>query len=518
MSAHKGTGTTTICGVLFFISLAIFLTEFFSNSQRFESNAPVVILDKPQTLSMNFGNDTLKVRLHRGDSLKILGIDRTTYSQRFLVETQTGNRGWMDTYYLPVKQILVKGNNIGDTITITSQKYTGSSTFISGYKAVLENGTEIETQAGKFEPAIDDWTKLKLSDVIVTSCGTEKHYSSLIGLSLTELENKIGPAFQVLRNDKGIIAQFKTLVYNTEDGKFYYPIFKFNPDGVSETVEFEYYKDRNSSILKHIPFAGFIFDIPFTSASIRSSIYEKFVISETIAGFKRFMIYVLVVIVLAGILIWLLVTPSIPVLAMGWMICFPKVFALFPDKALKWLMFGVLLISTYYWTVLMMGWGMFWPFGIGVFAASWYIFKYASSELCTIPHTRCPHCHRLYTIHLDDEVLYDTRYEKGADVVRGKLLDTSYSKYKTWTQVTTTTTYSNGSKSTSSHRENEQNHKVRHDTYQMIDYELTYRIDYYHDHYVCEDCFFEEILNSTKWTEVDRKMVGSHTDTFSREV
>lgn len=518
MSSQKGSGVTTICGVLFLISLACFLTELFTNPQKFDLSGPVVVLDKPQTLSMAFGNDTVKVRLNRGDSLKILGMERFTYEQKFLVETSNGNRGWMDTYFLPVRQILIKGENAGDTITLTSQKIIGTSKNIDGYKAMLPDGTQIDTKANGFEPAIDNWTDLKFSNVIVTSTGTEKHYASLTGLSLTEIEKKIGPAFQIFRNAEGTIAQFQAMAYNPTDGKFYRPIYTFNSDGIADKVEFNYYKDRNSSILKHAPAAGFILDMKFSSLSIRTSIYEKGVVSERVAGFKRFMVYVMIVIVLAGVLVWLFATPSIPVLAMGWLIRFPKVFAALTDGALRWLMFGVSVIFTYYWLVLMLSWGMFWLFAFGVIIASWYLFRYASSELCTIPHTRCPRCHRLHTIFFDDEVLYDTRYEKGADVVRGKHLGTSFSKHTTWTDVTKITKYADGHNDTYNYRENVRRHKIRHDTYQMIDYELTYRVDYYHEHYVCDECFYEEILNSAKWTEIDRKVVGSHTDTFSHEV
>lgn len=518
MSTQKGSSTTIICGVLFFISLAFFLTELFTNPQRLSQNGPVIVLDKPQTLNVEVGNDTLKVRLNRGDSLRILGVERFTYTQRFLVETSNGNRGWMDTYTLPVKQTLVNGKNAGDTVTIASQIFIGTSKYPSGYNVLLKDGTKIETKAKDFEPAFNNWTKLELSKSIVTSCGTEKHYRSLTGLTLRELEKKIGPALQIFHNKEGYIAQFQAMAFNPADGKFYHPIYKLNPNGISENVEFEYFKDRNSSILKRLPGAGFILNMSFTNVSIRSSIYEKEAVSSQISGFKRYMIYALIAIVLIGVLVWIFITPSIPVLAMGWLIGFPKVFAVFSDKALKWTMFGVSVVFTYYWIVALLGWGMFWPFAIAIMAISWYIFKYASSDLCTVPHTRCPKCHRLNTIHFFDDELYDTRYEKGVDVVKGKLLGTSFSEHKTWTDVTRIKMYSDGSSSSYTNKENIQKHRIRHDTYQMINYELTYRIDYYHDHYFCDECMHEEVLNSTKWTEVDRKYLGSHSDTFSHEV
>lgn len=518
MSANRDLGTQIVCGAICIVTLVIFLTELFTNHQQYDPNGPEVVLEKPQMLEMAFGTDTLDLSLKSGDTIKILGIDRTTYRQTYLVETTDGDRGWLDTYSLPLAQIMVDGNENGDTVSIVGQKFRGKTQHVDGYIAKLYDGTEVETRADEFEPIIKNWTNYKLSNVTITSIGTEDHYRSMLGLSLPEIEHKIGPAYQILHQNGETVAQFKALSYDLKDGKSYYPIYRFNSEGLSDNVYFEYHKDRNDWLLKRIPGVSMILNMPFTSMIIRTSIYEKGATSETISGLEKFLMIALAVIILTGSLVWLFMTPSILTLAMGNLMAFPKVFYFLSDSVLKWLMIGITISLTYYWTVVMLAWGMFWWITPIIFVTSWYLCRYAISDLCTIPHTRCPHCKRLHTIALDDHVLYDTKYEKGADVVKGKLLDTSYSKYKTWTQVTKTTTYGDGHKESSSWRENETNHKIKHNTYQMIDYEVTYRVDFYHNHYICEECNYEEIIDTTEMTEVDRKFVGSHEGTFSNEV
>ena len=103
---------------------------------------------------------------------------------------------------------------------------------------------------------------------------------------------------------------------------------------------------------------------------------------------------------------------------------------------------------------------------------------------------------------------------KGSDIKRDKLLDTYDEKYQSWTQVTKR--YSDGT--TTSHRENVHDHKRRHERYRYIDFEVTYLVTFYLNHFICSKCRFEENSTSVTQEEVDRKVVGSHTGVESHDV
>lgn len=179
---------------------------------------------------------------------------------------------------------------------------------------------------------------------------------------------------------------------------------------------------------------------------------------------------------------------------------------------------AVAVVNAYYWSVVMLAWGIFWPFLIIVLLTSRYFFTLATCVLCQKPHIRCPKCRRVYTIRFDHDDFIKTTYEKGSDIKRGDLLGKSTSKYQTWDKVTTRITYGDGHSRTYTENKNYKDHKVEHRTYELLNFEVTYKLDHYISHYICGKCKFEEELPWVNYTEVDRKYVGSTTTTESQEV
>lgn len=506
---------TRLCFVLMTLTVCALLFDFFYQNNRLRDDGPVVVLDRPQKMLIDFGTDSLYVSLAKGDSLRILGLRRYTSQQQFLVQTAQGDRGWLQSDKLPLAEILTEGPNKGDTIRLTGEIFIGTGTYVHGYNAMLPDGTEIETKAKQFIPAFDDWQDYVLDDNLMTAIGTQSHFAFMEGMSLKKLEDKIGPAIKIChRKDGTTLAQFRAKAMG-KDGKFYTPTFTIGSDGKAFEVKFDYKSDRSDWLLKLIPGSGIMLNMPFTGAMIRSSVYSWEHDPLNTKGFKLFAAYCAVVLVIILGVFWLFFTPSLLVLAMGWLLCFPRVFAALSDKALKRIMLSVSIVCTFWWSVALLGWGMFWPFLFVLFFFSRYCYRAASCLLCTSPHERCPVCHRLHTIKFDYDEFVKTEYRKGSDIREGKLLGKSSSWYQTYDLITTTWRHADGHTSTTSRKDNFKNHKRIHETYEMIEYDVTYRVDHYLDHWLCEECNHEEILDRTECTEVDRKRTGSHTSTYT---
>lgn len=509
---------TTLCFILMCVTALSIIADRLMSNSRLRDDNPVVVLERPQKMLMKFGDDSTFVALNRGDSLKIKGLQRYSSNQAYLVETPAGDRGWLQADQLPIPVIISDGAHKGDTITLTGQKYIGANRYVHGYFAKLPDGTEIEVRAKNFIPALDGWQDMTFDDNLMTGIGTERRFESFKGLSLSEIEAKIGPAFEVYHlKDGGVMAQFWAKAFNGKNGKFYQPVYTFSPDGVATEVTFNYKSDRSDWLLAFLPGAGMIFDFPLTGALIRTSVYSLEYDPLNTTGVKYVLYYGAALLAMVFGVVWMFMTPSLIVLAMGWLVRFPKSFALLSDRALKITMLVVTVVCTYWWAVAMLGWGMFWPFLIIMVYVSRFSFTTASSILCTFPHLRCPHCHRLYTIEYSHDELYETQYKTGRDVRINRLLDTDYSKYRTYDLITTTHYHSDGRVTKSRSKANYKTHEIRFDTYEMIDYDVTYRVDFYHNHYVCDDCFYDEIINSQTCKEVDRRQSGTHIETRTKE-
>lgn len=70
-------------------------------------------------MTQRFDKDTIKQVLPAGDSVRILAIDRSSFGQKWLVQTPKGERGWIDAAQLPqIRQVVTKGKFEGDTVAI----------------------------------------------------------------------------------------------------------------------------------------------------------------------------------------------------------------------------------------------------------------------------------------------------------------------------------------------------------------------------------------------------------------
>lgn len=498
------------CGAwLLLIAAALIAFVWDACYYNLKTDGPVLTLESNAVLRQRFDRDTICTDIHAGDSVRVLGIERTSFGQKWLVRTSGGDIGLIDGSDLTgIRQIVTDGPNKGDTVAIRAH-WLGSS--IYRYYYTGRDGEEKERSTRHFMPVLDGWQDYQYeSDAVAGICTQQRFEKMTAGKSLADVNDAFGLPVLLRVTPSGFTARYSWKVYDPATGEMSRPNVSFGKDSLVTGVEYTNTTDRAASWLRHMPLAPQILDWPVTTVLMRGSRYVMF--SNPLPGtFEKVLQWCLMPVVLILMLLWLFWTASLPVVLMGWLLRFPVVFAWISDRWLKWLMLAVTLVSAYVWSVMQMGWGIFPVWSVVIFIVSWYMFTLAASPLCTFPHCRCPQCHHMYTIHFDrSEFDYD-EIVKGSDIVRGRKLGTRTEKWRTWTQVNTTRTYSDGSKHHSSHRENERRHSRDYNMYEYLNYDVTYRLDHYRDYYRCSCCGFEEEDKSVVTTELGRKFTGTHT-------
>lgn len=503
---------TRICGILFIIVFATLILDVSTSDNQVRTAGPVIELDNQQKLPVVINGDTTLVTLSRGDSVRILGFTRLTYHQDILVETSNGDRGELDASQLPIKQLVIEGEHKGDTVVGLVPKYLGLT--VHEYLAKTSRGEEFELRGEDMVPILDNWEDLNLDNNASTTVATRKGLEKMKGKTLEEIEKKYGMAYDILVNKDGSKkAGFRIYTYGSE-GRPYEPSITFDRDGNAIEFEYKIVKDKanNGWILGYAPLAGLIIDMPLTRILTRSSSYS--IPSDQGTGVPWYLYVGLVFVLVFGIA-WYCLTPSLLVLFIGWMIAYPPVFRLFSNKTLKAIITAVSIVGFYYWAIALMAWGMHWLLVIPLLPVSYYCMRWAKEYLgdC-MPHERCPRCKHIHTIKYDHDEVTGTKYMKGKDIRRDKLLSEQDEKYQSWLQVTTK--YNDGRSET--HRENVRNHKRRHRLYSYIDYEVTYLVTFYRDYFICSHCNYEETDTHLTRKEVDRQEVGMHTGVESHDV
>lgn len=503
---------TRICGILFIIVFTALIADVCTSDNQVRAYGPVIELQERQKLPVVIDGDTTFVTLAPGDSVRVLGFDRRISHQDILVETADGNRGKLDASQLPIRQLIIEGKHKGDTVVRLVPEYSGTT--VHKYLATTSKGEELKLRADEMVPLVEKWTDLNLDNIASTSVATRKGLEKMSGKTLEDIEQKYGMAYNILTGrDSTMKAGFRIYAYGS-DGRPYRPAITFDSEG--KATEFAYQpvtgKANNRWALAYAPLAGQITDMPLTRVLTRSSSYTM--PSDTGKPVPWYL-YIAVVAVLAGGLAWYCLTPSLAVLLIGWLIAYPPVFRLLSNKTLKVIIYVAAAAGFYCWAIALMAWGMYWFMVLPILPVSYYCVRWATEYLSDCqPHERCPRCKHIHTIRFDHDDVTGTKYMKGKDIKRDKLLSEQDEKYQSWLEVTTR--YTDGTRVT--RRENVRDHKRRHRLYSYIDYEVTYLVTFYLDYYICSCCGYEETDTHLTRKEVDRQEVGMHTDIESHDV
>ena len=491
---------TFLCALLFAVILGLLVADVTTTHNRLKTDGPMVALSGRQQLPVMLNGDTTLVSLAKGDSVRILGITRLTHHQDVLVETANGDRGELDASQLPFKQLVVKGKNKGDTLVGLTPQYLGRS--VSGYTGRTSSGKEVEVDGEDFIPLLKGWEDYNLENIASTSVATQRAFEKSRGKSLTELEKNYGAAYNVLVNSDGSgKASFSVYAFGS-DGKPYRPTVTFTPEGGADSFEFKLItsKANNGWLLRNLPLAGTIIDMPVTRTLTRSSIYG--IPTDTGKSVPWYM-YALLVVKLIALLAWYLLPPTLLVLLMGALLGVPIVFRVFGNGALRVLFVAVAAVSAYWWIIALMAWGMHWIFTLLVIPAVWYFTRLSMSDISV----RCTKCGHLETVKFDHEEVTGTEFvTKPYSEFKGSV--DSGTSYKSFSQGITTL-WSDGSRS---YRTVQKQIKLKHETSSYDDYMVTFLVTHKIIYFKCANCGHVESYKDDLWEEVSRQKTGSHTE------
>ncbi len=214
-------------------------------------------------------------------------------------------------------------------------------------------------------------------------------------------------------------------------------------------------------------------------------------------------------------LLWFYGTPMIPVLLMGVLMHNPKIFYPLNNKVLEGVIGVVAIVSTYIWAAMLVGWGIMWLFLLPIIIVAFGATTFVSSPLFpSAPCARCLKCRNIETMNFVDSV-YDHEYETWLrETEYVKKISEKKRKFQTWNEVT----WRRGDGSTYRTSENVQNHTQIITTSLYDDYKVLYNVKVYQNNYSCVVCGQHEHNFSEKYKELDRKYMGTHTETTTEEV
>ncbi len=491
---------TFLCALLFAVILGLLAADVATTDNRAKTDGPMVALASRQKLPVVLNGDTTFVSLAKGDSVRVIGITRLTYHQDVLVETARGDRGELDASQLPVRQLVIKGKNKGDTLVSLTPKYLGLT--VHGYSGRTASGEEAEVDGEDIIPLLEGWEKYNLENNASTSVTTQAAFEKSRGKSLAELEKMYGAAYDILVNsDGGRKAGFRVYAYGS-DGRPYRPTVTFTPEGGADGFEFEFIKSKanNGWLLRNLPLAGTIISMPVTKLLTRSSIYG---IPTNSGKPVPWYMYVLLVVEIIALLAWYLLPPTLLVLLMGALLGVPIVFRVFGNGALRVLFVAVAAVSAYWWMIALMAWGMHWIFTLLVIPAVAYFTRLSMSDISV----RCTKCGHLETVKFDHEEVTGTEFvTKPYSEFKGSV--DSGTSYDSFSQGITTL-WSDGSKS---YRTVQKQVKLKHETSSYDDYMVTFLVTHKIIYFKCANCGHVESYKDDLGEEVSRQKTGSHTE------
>lgn len=433
--------------MLFMIAIVV-CGSLFENT-RLRPDGPVVPVRPGAKLFSVFGKDSIVTPIPAGDSVRLLGFTGKRTRMKYLVETGEGFRGYLKADHLP---------------------------------------------------AFEEWQKLEMRENAYTHyISADKFEKESQDITLAQAQAKFGPVTQLARNGKdGFTALLNTAVFNPKNGKFARPVIDFNTDSVATAISLKELEDRNGWLLRLIPFAAQIYDFPATSWIARTDLYNSLTINkEAATPLEKSWNWVKRIIVGIFGLMWLFCTVSIPSLLVSWLLEFRKILYYVSDSGVK-IISGVLTAAvSYYWMVLLMGWGA--PFWIALLVIPTAIFWHQVETSCLkdeIPHYRCPQCRSLNTIVPVERDFLETEVNMEDHTKRHK----EGQRTERWQEYTKVTDLRTGL----SHKEDVKNHSRTTTHWRFDRYKQKVQYDRYMIHFKCNCCGYKE-----RKRDYDRKVLSS---------
>lgn len=501
------------------IALAVLVVMHLATCLTLDNSIPrnpeTVKLEKAAVLEARVKGETVEVKVPKGAEIKILGASTATQfiPERLWVELEDGTRGHISCEYFDVQyEAVLDGEKKPQPV---EGQWDGDGYFI----VQLEDGTTDKLYADDAYPIWPKSWKFKYvsgSSISSSYMSLPKFEDKYIGSTFDENEKRQFPAKFVVNKNGLTYAYYDVTLLDTSTGLRHTSTIVYNSEGVAESYILGSPKKRAKFFLKNMPFVGKIVDVPFLNILIRGSFYNLAADGRGEAGLLGKIIAIIFAIIAgAFMLLWFYGTPMIPVLLMGVLMHNPKIFYPLNNKVLEGVIGVVAIVSTYIWAAMLVGWGIMWFFLLPIIIVAFGATTFVSTPLFpSAPCARCLKCRNIETMNFVDSV-YDHEYETWLrETEYVKKISEKKRKFQTWNEVT----WRRGDGSTYTTSENKQNHTQIITTSLYDDYKVLYNVKVYQNNYSCVVCGQHEHNFSEKYKELDRKYMGTHTETTTEEV
>ena len=500
------------CFILSVILIGILVYNQVVPTSKLPEHPVQLVLPQKTDMLVYVADDDLKVSLAKGDSLSVLGYREpsSVHGPELLVETRDGQRGFISTIGLGFGHYM-KSNDSFDTVQVLG---------IAGKES--DHKVKVRYADGKTEDrgmsalvailpdSISDWEYDDGGSYYMSKAKFERLY---LGHTLEEASQLYRPYTTAQRTKEGLKVTFRQLkVFDSEKGRFTSPTLIYNDSLVATAYQMRSPVGNNGFFLKWWPLTEQIIDIDVLASLIQTPFYDHAVYGKdfTLAGGKStFRGWLLAGVYIVLALVWLLCTPMLITLLMGAALQCRFTYYHLSDSLVQCLFAAVSIVTAFIWLTLMMVWGLLWWLAVPFIFVCWFGFLLAASPLDTLPHDRCLHCRRLYTMDYSERE-WGEEYDQWEVVTeKGDLLHREHSSYETWKE----TTWSDGHKSTSDHK----THHVTDSTYAIHHYNVLFHYHLYNDIYVCRKCGGIEKLPGHTKEELQRTYLSSGTTTVTTE-
>lgn len=480
----------------------------------------VYVADKKLMIESEVMDDVkVKTTVRKGEELKVLGyIAGSHYFQPSLwVETASGVRGKLSVVQLGVP--IMAWNSRTEAMESVQVMKTDEEEW--KYFCRFADGEVEEMNFDDIAPELpEQMTRNQFAPNSLKDCymSLEKFEKKYIGNTFEENESKFRPAMAVATFKDTLRAVYPLTVINMKNGKRYTPSVSYDKSMRAVSYALDYKDDRSAWFLAKLPLMQTIIDNPIGAYLIEGTYTDIMpgvdVEENHKPWWKQLHLYALMIVICVFALMWLFLPPALPVLLIGVLMHFRKVFYPLGNKTLILITLCVSLLSTYVWMALMLAWGMF-SICLFVYLPLFFrTFKLVVRPLWGhIPHMRCPQCRSLETFeHVRTEVEKEYDMWNKEQEFR-KVLGESKRTWKSWTEHTTT--YTDGSKKTST--SDHKNHEEITRTLLYDDYDVLYHVTVYKKTHECQFCGELEYTFDNKYKEIDRRYRGQHTTTSTSE-
>lgn len=353
--------TDRIPGMLLFMIAVVICGSLFERTSLKTDGALLTVKPGAKLVSV-FGKDSIVTPLSTGEQVRVLGFTDSGIRMRYLVETSNGLRGHLGPWQVSQPVIPEYHELKGDSVWLENRKMADD----------LANTD--------YMPSFEGWKEMKLrQNAYLHYISANKFRKKAEGITMTKAEKEFGPITHLARNNKQeLTALFSTAVFNPESGRFSQPVIHFGSDSVATTVSMKEASDRNDWLLSLLPFASHIYDLPLTSWIARTDLYDTFAFNKaTTSSIEKAWIWTKRLTLCLFGLFWLFGTISIPAFFILWLLEFRRILFPLSDDSVQVVVAVLTGIASYYWMVLLMGWGApFWMVALVIPAAIYMVSGY----------------------------------------------------------------------------------------------------------------------------------------------